>query len=165
VPIANAQVLLVEVDATGSVFGPYKQTTLQQLETDASGNYKFSFQWNNKFSYNVAARASPDRYYSDWQIVTLDEGKNVQNVFIRPFAWLKLHVKNVKPFDSRDEVKFLYGSCYGVTVDSTIIVKVPGSIKAVNKIRIWTMKNNIQTYRDVNIVIPPHDTTKLDIFY
>jgi hypothetical protein len=167
VPIANADVFLVEVDATGSIFGPTKNTTIQKMVTDASGNYKFSFQWNKKFTYDVEAQAPTDKYYSDSQsaIFGSDEGKNVQNVYITPTAWLKLHVKNVNPFDSRDEVKFFYGSCYGNTVDSTIVVKVQGSIKALNTIRIWTTRNSVQTYKDISTIVPPHDTTKLDIFY
>ena len=167
VPIANADVFLVEVDATGSIFGPYKQTTLQQMVTDASGNYKFSFQWNEKFTYDVAARASPDKYYPDLKTALFgrDEGKNVQNVYITPYTWTKVRIKNTSPFDERDEIKCYYGTYYGSRVDTTVLMRDYGSIKKARSVRIRTTKNSVETFRDIEVKLPPHDTTKLDIFY
>jgi hypothetical protein len=158
-------VKLVEGDYSGGGFTPVN-TTLQSVKTDAQGNYQFSYKRQYNRTYDaIAVNSSPD-YNEYTQAVLIPDGSaNVINIFLLPFGWLKLHVKNVNPYDNRDEVKFFYGSCYGSKVDSIIYVKVGGSPKTARDIRIWTTKNSVQTYKDASVITPPRDTTLLNIFY
>jgi hypothetical protein len=165
VGIPNMSVKLVEEDYAGTIATP-KRTTIQTVKTDATGNYQFSYTRQKIMNYDVVAVNASPNYNEYTQAVLIPDGtSNSVNIFLLPFGWLKLHVKNVNPYDNRDEVKFFYGSCYGSKVDSIIYVKVGGSPKAINDIRIWTTKNSIQTFKDVAVITPPRDTTLLNIFY
>ena len=164
VGIPNMTVKLVEEDY--SVSGTQKRTTLKTVKTDASGNYQFTYTRQTILNYDVVAVNASSDYTQYTQAVLIPDGEsNEVNIFLTPYGWIKVRVKNVNPFDDRDEVKFYFGTYYGSRVDTTIIFKEGGSKKNVLPIRVWTTKNSVQTFKDIGLIIPPHDTTKLDIFY
>jgi hypothetical protein len=166
VPIPNAAVSLIDVDPSGSFWNP-KRTTVQKMTSDASGNYQFSFDWLNGHACEVEAQAAADKFYfnTTTAIFSSNSGQNVQNVYITPFAWTMVHIKNISPFDDRDEIKCYYGTYYGRKIDTLILMKDYGNIKKGRSVKIRMTKNGIETFKDIEVPLPPHDTTKLDIFY
>jgi hypothetical protein len=165
VGIPNMTVKLVENDYVGTIVTP-KRTTLQTVKTDAQGNYQFSYTGQRIMSYDVVAvNSSPDYNEYNQTVLIPDGGGNAVNIFLTPFGWIKVHFKNVNPFDERDEVGSAFGGFTGSKVDTTIILKIEGNRKFVRPVRIWTTRNGSQTFKDIGVITPPHDTTKLDIFY
>jgi hypothetical protein len=164
VGIPNITVKLVEEDYALS--GSSKRTTLQTVKTDAQGNYQFTYTRQKILNYDVVAVNSSPDYNEYTQAVLIPDGEsNVVNIFLNPFGWVKVHVKNVNPFDERDEVKFYYGTFYGTKVDSTFLVKSTANKKYVNTIYIQTTRNSIRSLKEVGLIIPPRDTTLFNVFY
>ena len=165
VGIPNMTVKLVENDYAGTIATP-KRTTLQSVKTDALGNYQFNYTAQRIMGYDVVAvNASPDYNEYNQSVLIPDGASNVVNIFLTPFGWIKVHFKNVNPFDEKDEVGCAFGGFIGSKVDTTTILKIEGSRKFVRPVRIWTTRNGIQTFKEIGVITPPHDTTKLDIFY
>ena len=165
VPIPNMAVKLLQLEYNPNSFNATR-TTIAQTQSDAKGNYQFNYPHNAKYDYEVIAYTPSKDYYDNTQTEIVPDGKNpTVNINFIPFGWVKVHAKNVNPFDDRDELKFYFGTYIGSKVDTTIIFKEGGSKKTILPIRIWTTRNGIQTFKDISLIIPPHDTTKLDVFY
>jgi hypothetical protein len=142
------------------------RTTISKTKSDAKGSYQFNYAHNAKFDYEVIAYTASKDYYDNTQTEPVPDGKNpTVNIAFTPFGWLKVHFKNVNPFDERDEVGSAFGGFIGSRVDTTTLLKIEGNKKFVRPVRIWTTRNGIQTFKDIGVITPPHDTTKLDIFY
>jgi hypothetical protein len=165
VGVPNMTVKLVEDDYTGTIATP-KRTTLQSVKTDASGNYKFSYTGKHTNSYDVVAvNASPDYNEYTQSVLIPDGASNVVDIFLSPFGWLKIRIKNINPIGEEDALEFQYGTFVGTKVDTSIIAKDVGSRKYPLKIGVKTRKNGVETSKIISVLMIPHDTTKLDIFY
>ena len=164
VGIPNMTVKLVEEDYTPT--GSPKRTTLKTVKTDAQGNYQFTYTRQTILNYDVVAVNSSPDYNEYTQAVLIPNGEsNVVNVFLSPFGWLEVHVKNVSPVGLEDVLNFNYGIFVGKNVDTIIVAKEVSSKTLQRPIGIRITKNGVVTSRIVNVTIPPHDTAKLNIFY
>ena len=164
VGIPNMTVKLVEEDYTPA--GTQKRTTLKTVKTDASGNYQFTYTRQTILNYDVVAVNASSDYNEYTQAVLIPDGaSNVVNIFLTPYGWLKVHAKNVNPFDERDIAIFTYETFVGSKVDTTFIVKVGGNRKVLRQLGVRVTKNGVQTSKKIDILTPPHDTTLLNIFY
>ncbi len=165
VGIPNMTVKLVEGDYSGGGWTP-KNTTIQTVKTDASGNYQFKYTAQRLMTYDVVAvNASPNYNEYTQSVLVPDGASNVVNIFMSPFGWLKIHVKNINPVGEEDAMEFQYGVFSGRTVDTSVIAKDVGSRKYPLKIGFKTRRNGVETLKIIEVLMPPHDTTKLDIFY
>ena len=165
VPIPNITVKLIELDYDASAWNP-PRTVVQKTQSDATGAYQLTYTSVKGRGYEVAAYANSTDYYDNIKTEPVPDGKSsTVNISLIPLGWLKVHFKNVNPFDERDEVGSAFGGFIGNKVDTTIVLQLGGSKKYVRPVRIWTTRNGLQTFKDIGVITPPHDTTKLDIFY
>jgi hypothetical protein len=168
VPIPNAYVELIKIGYTGDFWVPNTRTVIQNTRTDAQGNYRFfSVRWEIPDGFEARAVALKDKYSdsSKEAFFSPERDQNTQNIYITPWAWLKIHVKNVNPVGREDAFRSSYGIFVGANVDTTVITKTYGSKTLVRYIGMSIIKNGIETSKTIPIITPPHDTTALDIFY
>jgi hypothetical protein len=172
--LPDINVKLIQLSFSDDFLAPPTKTVVQRTKTDAAGNYSFDYinDYIN-FAYEVEAYGFPTNYAVDPvnRLINRTSSKRgepqnwVVDLPVRAFGWLKIHVKNVNPFNNRDEVKFAFGTYGGSQVDSTFITKVYGSRTLLQNIRVYVTRNGLETFKDIKMYYPPHDTTKLDIFY
>ncbi len=89
------------------------------------------------------------------------------NIQLQPYGWLKLHVKNVNPWNGDDLLWVGIGNGNGLIengiVDKTVFFKTPGNGKTT--IGWGVTKNGIENiYRDT-FYLPGFDTTFYEILY
>jgi hypothetical protein len=172
--LPDINVKLIQLSFSDDFLAPPTKTVVQRTKTDAAGNYSFDYinDYIN-FAYEVEAYGFPTNYAVDPvnRLVNRTSSKRgepqnwVVDLPVRAFGWLKIHVKNVNPVGREDRFIFDYGRFAGVNVDTTIVTKVYGSKTLVRYIGMSIIKNGIETGKTIPIITPPHDTTKLDIFY
>ena len=165
VPIPNITVKLIELDYDASAWNP-PRTVVQKTQSDITGAYQLTYTSVKGRGYEVTAYANSTDYYDNVKTEPVPDGKsNTVNISLIPFGWLKIHVKNVNPVGEEDVITFNYGIFSGRNVDTSIIVKDASSKKNTHQIGINIRKNGTETSKIIEVIIPPHDTTKLDIFY
>ncbi len=167
-PIPNAKVGIYEEG--GEFLGSTWTRLLDSFRTDANGFYhyeKHNLDKGSSFFLSVAANKyityDPNNYLITGQAV------NNLDVVLRPYAWIKVHVKNVNPFDDRDSI--ILGSVVGTipmthkgtNVELNYINRVFGN----TAMRVgWSVsKNNIRQHFADTIRIPAHDTLSYEILY
>jgi hypothetical protein len=169
-PIANAKVGIYE---EGGVFlGPTWTKFVDSTHTDTNGFYNMEKQnIDNGSSFYISAAAN--KYYTFDPTKYLVTGKGIVNndIVLDPFAWIKVHVKNVTPFDENDRIILgnvvgeatTSGDYVGRGIDLTYINKVKGNTGLRAS---WTVrKNNIGKQYVDTIKIAAHDTLKYEILY
>ena len=162
--IPNVGVRLVESNYDVDFWNPTR-LVIQRAQSDATGNYRFNYTAIVGRSYDVEAYNNfPAAYYNDVVSRLIDKTTTV-DLPVTAFAWLKIHVKNVNPIGEEDVVNFNYGVFSGKSVDTTILVKESGSKTFAHPIGIKIKKNGIETSKMIEVITPPRDTTKLNIFY
>lgn len=167
-PIPNAKVGVYEEG--GEFLGTTWTKLVDTTRTDANGFY--SIEKNNidrTSSFFISAAAN--KYYPydpNNYLVTGQEVAN-NNIVLDPFAWIKVHVKNVNPFNERDSI--LLGNVVG-TIPMTHVGKNI-ELNYTNKVRgnlrmevQWSVgKNSIWKFFTDSITIPAHDTLNYEILY
>ncbi len=167
--VSNATVYLQE--SSGGLFCfsclPY---TIATYNADAMGHFSFSFEAKKGSSYSLVGSAP--NYFSSIGTDYTSLNKNTKNnieVELRPVAWLKLHLKNITPFDGSDQIGIsgdmegVPEQYYGMSVDSICFFKVSGN----SNVRIgWgVIKNGIQTNYLGLVYCPRFDTIAYNINY
>ena len=169
-PIKNAKVGIYEEG--GEFLGSTWTKLVDTTRTDAAGFYHFDKDNLDKgSSFFISAVA--DKYYAYDPNNYLVTGQDVlnNNIVLDPFAWIKVHVKNVNPFNDRDSI--LLGNLVGPANATMIYVGKSVELNFINKIpgnrdmrATWTVaKNNIGQYFVDTIKIPAHDTLFYEILY
>ncbi len=167
-PIPNAKVGIYEEG--GEFLGSTWTRLLDSFRTDANGFYhyeKHNLDKGSSFFLSVAANKyityDPNNY-----LITGQEVNNL-DVVLSPYAWIKVHVKNVNPFNDRDSIILgdvvgtLRGIYVGTNVELNYINRVFGNTAMLAS---WTVaKNGIgHSFKDT-IWIPAHDTLSYEILY
>jgi hypothetical protein len=167
-PISNAKVGIYEEG--GAFLGTTWTKLVDTTRTDANGFY--SIEKNNidrSSSFFIAAAAN--KYYTydpNNYLVTGQEVTN-NNIVLDPFAWIKVHVKNVNPFNDRDSI--LLGNVVGTipmthvgkNIELNYINKVRGNLRMEAQ---WSVgKNSIWKFLTDSIRIQAHDTLNYEILY
>ncbi len=167
-PIKNAKVGIYEEG--GEFLGSTWTKLVDTTRTDATGFYHFDIGDLDKgSSFFISAVA--DKYYTydpNNYLVTGQEVLN-NNIVLDPFAWIKVHVKNVNPFNDRDSI--LLGNVVG-TIPMTHVGKNI-ELNYTNRVRgnllmeaQWSVgKNSIWKFYTDTLKIPPHDTLNYEILY
>jgi hypothetical protein len=167
-PIANAKVAIYEEG--GAFLGSTWTKLVDSTHTDANGFYRMEkSNIDNGSSYYVAAAAN--KYYTFDPTKYVATGQDVVNndIVLDPFAWIKVHVKNVNPFNERDSI--LLGNVVG-TIPMTHVGRNI-ELNYTNKVRgnlsmraTWTVaKNSIGKSFVDTIKISAHDTLNYEILY
>ncbi len=167
-PIKNAKVGIYEEG--GAFLGSTWTKLVDTTRTDANGFYHFD-KGNLDKGSSFFISAFADKYYTydpNNYLVTGQEVTNL-NIVLDPFAWIKVHVKNVNPFNDRDSI--LLGNVVGTipmthvgrNVELNYINKVQGNL-AIRAT--WTVAKNGrgQSFVDT-IIILAHDTLNYEILY
>lgn len=173
-PIPNAMVILSEVKVTG-VFDPVYYIPLDTVLSDKDGNYVLERSANGlSGAYHIYAFADPEQYWnrSDEPVIgkNIRKGVSVNNtLFIQPYGFVKVNIKNVNPVDDDDYFIINVGTPKGKTflgkqVDDTYFARENGN-------------DTITVYHDVlktgqqyaahktKYFLNSHDTLKLNINY
>ena len=107
--------------STGGVFSG--QVVEQTKTTDANGRVSFKGE-NSSKRYSVGYPNGAD-YFGDG--ADLQEGKNdLVVLYTYPFAYVRVHAKNVNPYDNNDWIDITNGlqggaGLYGTSIDTTLI--------------------------------------------
>jgi hypothetical protein len=167
-PIANAKVAIYSED--GAFLGSTWTNLVDSTRTDANGFYSMEKSDIDKgSSFYVAAAAN--KYYTFDPTKYIVTGQDVTNndIVLDPFAWIKVRVKNVNPFDDNDRI--ILGNVVGdITmihngrmVELNYVNKVFGNR---DMLAGWSVRKNGvgKSYLDT-IKIAAHDTLKYEILY
>lgn len=162
IPVTNAKVQLFA--------GASTQT---EAITDAQGTFHFDFIATPGVIYTVLV--TPDtsntrKKYFQTRLWHLIEGEiNDLSYPVTPYAYVKMHLKNVNPFDENDRISMssplLKGRAFrGKNIDTTFIDYTASSNENV-AIIYWTYRNGIDTLTRNSQFLPAHDTTFIEIKY
>ncbi len=161
VPVTNARVQLFAGTRTQA-----------EVVTDVKGAFHFDFIATPGTVYSVFVtpdRTNPKKKYFQTRIWNIAEGQiNTFDYPVTPYAYLKIHVKNINPVDSFDKFVISYllqnPEFYGKNVDTTFIGGVTANENlAFNKI--IYRGGNQTVIRDTIQSTPAHDTTFVEMFY
>lgn len=140
---------------------------LQNVQADAQGRYSLSFEASEDYEYALFGIAP--RYLESVTPTFLERGKkNNVNVPIQPEGYVRLHIKNITPFDQGDEFVFTNDSYpqprfIGAAIETTLVVTTNGNLE--NQLTWIVTKNFIQQAYSQTIYTPAHDTTDFQINY
>jgi hypothetical protein len=142
---------------------------IMELVTDAQGRYSGSFEaTRNDGNYYIAPETAPD-HFGPIRATQIWPGEdNVVNIFQAPYAYLKLHVKNVNPYNTDDWIgcTFSSGGSFsfpGHGINSTSIRTIAGNMDIY--LYISYRKNNQYTDFIDTVFAAAGDTTFHQIFY
>ena len=174
-PIANAKIIISKCVGNFNS-GGVDCSTVDTIYSDAQGKYKYYKELVGNEVYtgvgNYEFFAKKTGYLYQKHIVAMPtRGAISQDIILVPEAWLKIHVKNEKPFDSRDiiEIIGLYagdnGGGYKDAVDMDYIKYYQQAGNDSLSIRYSIRKNEIFTTYFKKIYLPALDTTTFNLFF
>ncbi|MCW8967601.1 MAG: hypothetical protein OQK43_03515 [Flavobacteriales bacterium] len=133
----------------------------QQKNTDVNGRVTFKAEKNDE-SYSVKVPDGVD-YFGD--ATSLKQGEN-NRVFLEasPFAYVRVHAKNVNPFDNNDRINIGGGFLYGANVD-TIVIQGPFKGTGTGNFGWNVIKNNVSTDFSIQLYFIGRDTINYTIEY
>ncbi|MBL7816635.1 MAG: hypothetical protein JNL70_16560 [Saprospiraceae bacterium] len=167
-PIKNAKVGIYEEG--GEFLGSTWTKLVDTTRTDANGFYHFDKGDLDKGS-SFFISAAADKYYTydpNNYLITGQEVTNL-NIVLDPFAWIKVHVKNVNPFDDRDSLILgnVVGHIPNILVGKNIELNYINKVFGNRDMRAgWSFsKNNNWIFKADTLNIPAHDTLNYEILY
>jgi len=160
--VAGALVELWEDDKGGSVLLENFDTKLATFYTNDNGYYKFNFSCSNLKYYGIIAFKE---YYTNYNTLGVFScNKITMSINLTPFSWLKIHLKNINPFNENDSIYYhYYFSLVGDDIDTTLYRQFSSDVTQVDK---WDVtKNGITTTHAAINSCTPLDTCSLNIYY
>jgi hypothetical protein len=166
-PIPDAKVILYIKEGIAFNSGP--GFPIDTIISDANGYYEYIF--NHELGYIYSVQAEKTGYWEVEPTSDFINGRETEvNLHIYPLAWLKIHVKNVNPFDENDNISIAefcentYPQFRGRDVDNIIICEVHGNTEF--NLLWWIYRNNSAGVRyEENIYCEGHKTTEYELFY
>ena len=157
------------------VIGGCSCSTIDSLTTDDMGRYDFTYKFNGfkGRSFDIVVRV-PSGFLPENSPIALapTTHDNVNyDIEIQPLAWIKIHVKNVTPFDEFDKI-WISGGWSGAAGDHQYYGKNPNfyikkEIIGNDSIGVgwYVTKNQKEIFSKVKLYAIAHDTIKFEIFY
>jgi hypothetical protein len=102
-PLADVQIDLVTCE--GEIFGGLDCNKVDEFFTDQNGKFSFNFDQYAEDGGLVVFPKKVDGYY-DFRERAINKGVNEFNLIADPESYIKIHVKNVDPFDWMDLIAF-----------------------------------------------------------
>jgi hypothetical protein len=168
-PIPNAQVRLLSNRSV--ILSNAAPNTSDEVLADAQGNYRMEYDADPGSWYEVVAYPVKDpkrQYYEGISVSIPNYGLNKIDCFLSPYAYLRMHIKNISPKNSSDYISLGggihdAGPFLGAYVDTTFIKKISGNERV--SITWFITKNNVNTVKFDSIVCPAHDTLPYEVLY
>mgnify|MGYP001210712572 CR=1 FL=1 len=173
-PVAGAKVFIIGIGPGDGFLSPGNgnESIVDTVFSNENGDYRFRREDSPFGGYRIIIKRDKyqDKYPSrgiDWHSV------NTFDIQLQPYAWVKIHLKNVNPVNESDWVEF-FGSFarsistadniyMGMNVDKIIYEPTYGNYKIL--IYYKYIKSNIKYSDSIEVFTPAHDTIPLDIFY
>ncbi len=164
VAIANAKVVITKGNPGNGV----GTVPVDTVFTDSDGNATFSGVMDHDYFYY--AEAYKDNYFDTHNNqASLTDG--TANIVMYAYSFVKLHVKNVNPFDQYDLLEFSAGCnpfVQGLTIDTTFLfcdngIKFMGDYNYGYSYTV--VKNNISHNTIFSFLPVPNDTLIIEINY
>lgn len=136
------------------------------LRTDSTGRFEFIYTGPAHGQIGIGFGGNNNYHNLGGYDYITPYTTKTHNIHLQPYGWLKLHVKNVNPWNGDDRISLSLGgtvqSCYGI-VDKTIHSKEPGNG---TKKLIWAVEKNgiVTSYKD-SVYLVGFDTTFYEILY
>jgi hypothetical protein len=86
------------------------------------------------------------------------------NLVLKPYVWVKAHIKNTNPHNAQDILEISYNKFLGKAIDTTVVFDFPYDFPEKN-ISAIIYKNAKRTYIKFPYQPITGDTTSIDIFY
>ena len=162
-PIENARIILKQCES--EFLGGTFCIELDTVFTDAQGRFKLDL---SETPLALELGISAENYFAfDGDYSLLWNRHNTGDIALYPHAWLKVHIKNVNPFDVFDRIKFGWESgeiyYYGQELDTLFTYKLVGNQDF--RATWWVFKNNQSSFFVDTLYLPGHDTTFYEILY
>jgi hypothetical protein len=151
-------------------------TVIDSTKTDKNGYYSFTYKYKGKYdgsSFDLRANVS-DSYYKRGRFETIGPTDHLiwdYNLELIPKAWVKVHIKNVNPFNDADKIGI--SGLTNIASDNVFYgSKVDTLIKSSDNIGndslgigILVTKNKISTFKIKKVYLIGLDTVSCDLFY
>ena len=167
-PIPNAKIGIYEEG--GDLLGRSWVKLIDSFRTDSAGNYSYErHNIERGEAYFMTVSAPKYLKYDPNGYLPMHETVKNYDIILHPVAWIKVHVKNVRPYDSRDSI--ILGDVIGTLrqihegtdVDLTYINQVFGNMDM--RAGWAVIKGNKRELFSDTIRIPAHDTISYEILY
>jgi hypothetical protein len=167
-PVANVQMILYR--CTYQVFGGSSCAIFDSTRTDAKGFYSFDFKHEKDYQYEIDAVPDSKKYAIINNGFPVEKGRyrNMINLVLTPYSWVKLKIKNINPINQWDTIRIFNGS---PTSRGTHL----GAVDFTDKYRVlstakeyigWQVSKNGQvTSNEVYLACPAFDTVTYQINY
>lgn len=167
VPLSNVTGYIAACD--GTVFGGGGCWPIDSFLTNNDGSFYHEFKHDPTGVYVYDFEQIENYYKIDWR--SIHEGALNEYVhFVDPYSWIKLHVKNVDPFDEYDNIQYVGGwgggspiDHYGTEVDFIDYRRARGNRE--NYLKWWVIKNGETNVFSDTVYYEAHDTTFYEILY
>ena len=167
-PVKNVQMRLRR--CTYQVLGSSSCETIDTLRTDTKGFFKFDFQHEKDYQYEIRAVPDTEKYYVVDNDAPLEKGRynSKINLLLTPYSWIKLRIRNINPVNQWDTIRIFNSSAkrgeyLGGIVDVTDKYRVHSTVKEYIGWRV--SKNGQVTFKEIFLDCIPHDTIFYDINY
>jgi hypothetical protein len=176
-PVAGAKVILYNTVST-QLGGTVSFVALDTVISDADGYYRMETTGAPNTVYHIAAFGDPEQFWNrsdePYEGNGLNYGsKNVNTLFIQPYSFVQVHVKNTKPVDEEDAIGIggTWGNSiadevfyHGTQINESFIRRIIGN--DTTKVGYEVTKLNIGTvYKSEKHFAKSHDTIKIKIDY
>lgn len=140
-----------------------------EVYTNSQGEYKLDFDARIGPTYYI--EVDKEKYLKRDGLYSVDtKEKNRINPQMNSTGILKLHIRNISPFDDQDYLSIapwnlseISDAFYGQSVDTIINITVYGN--TLNIIPIWIEKNNIKNGTSFSVFCSAFDTTSYELNY
>ena len=165
-PVVGATVLLgIEKDGGGTFT---LRDFVDSFVTNEKGEYQFFIDTlSREGTYTLLPKKA--KYFKPqyWENISEYDGAVRKTLFLHPEAWLKLHLKNVNPYNymNLDVDGYNKGSYNLDKLDTfTVAYKVKGNMEIETR-TITTLNSNVDVRKKYDTYCPANDTTILEVLF
>lgn len=172
--IANATIKIISRNNSNV---PFIIDTILSTSTNENGEYDIKFHGRREdyISYGIFINKQPEGYRDTFYDRIKKKHSNQLNFSMKGNAYLKVHIKNVTPFDNNDLIDLsaiIYISSgvgnyvgHGTKIDTNVIFSTEGQGTHFMKLEWFVTKNNINKFSIDSIYCNSQDTAYYTLNY
>jgi hypothetical protein len=144
-----------------------QKDVVDSVFSDENGAFKASFlsfyTWDHELDFIM-----PSNYYNPYGLAQIRFNEN-RDVYISPYSYLKLNIKNQIPFDADDKIEINIPSVFdqkdfiGAKLDTSLLIR--STYYGSTNIEYTSIKNSLKVVNKIPIKIIPLDTVQVTIKY